>query len=195
MNKLDFNKRPLSWSQISCFEWNKDDWYKRYILNEKTDPSAELIFGKHFADSCEKKTPLAPVTLLSKVEQPFNVVFNGIPMVGYADTFCEVTKKKIGEYKTGKKKWDQKRADGHGQITMYALMNYITNKIRPEECEFFIEWIPTVQLGDFSIDFTEPIQVIHIKTKRTMKDILDFGARINNTIKEMGLYLEARQNA
>lgn len=188
-------KRPLSWSAMSSFEYDPEQWYRRYFLNEEQAPSAEMLFGKKFADACEARKPLAPVTLLCKMEQPFKVVFNKVPLVGYADTYCQKTKAHIGEYKTGKMKstgadsWDQKRVDEHGQITMYALMNYITNKKKPEDCKFFLEWVPTVQAGDFSIDLLKPVKVYHFDTKRTMRDILDFGARINRTVKAMQDYV------
>lgn len=182
--------RPLSWSAMSSFEYDPMQWYDNYIKGNKQAPSAEMLFGKKFADSCEARKPLAPVTMLSKMEQGFKVVFNGIPMVGFADTFDHVGKKKIGEYKTSKKIWTQKQVDQHGQITMYALFNYITSKIRPEDCRFFLECVQTEQAGDYSIRFVLPPnskvpKVYHFDTKRTMKDVLDFGVRINKTVQAM----------
>ncbi len=182
-------KRPLSWSAISSFEYDPEQWYRNYFLGQRDPASREMIFGSKFATSCENRKPLAPVTLLCKMEKEFSIVFNQIPLVGYADTFCEKTKCHTGEYKTGKKAWDQQRVDEHGQITMYSLMNYVKHKKKPEDCEFFLEWIPTCELGDFSIDFVRPIKVHHFKTKRTMRDVLDFGIRINETVKAMELYV------
>ena len=191
-------KRPLSWSSISSFEYDPEQWYQGYILGVKSI-SPELLFGAKFANSCEKRKPLRPVTMLSEMEHGFKVVFNGIPLVGFADTYCKVSKKKIGEYKTGVKKWDKKRVDEHGQITMYALMNYISHRIRPEDTRFFLEWIPTIKItqenGDYSkfdytIDFDpEYEKPVHFDTKRTMADILAFGSRINKVIAEMELYV------
>lgn len=187
----------MSWSQISSFEYDPEDWYRKYVLGMKDKPTPELLFGKAFADSCEIRKPLAPVKMLSKMEQPFEVEFDKIKLIGYLDTFDDVTFRDIGEYKSGVKKWDQKRADQHGQITMYALMNYLQNKIRPEECTFFLQWIPTQKIprenGDFSgfdydIDFLYPIEVRTFHTKRTMRDILEFGNRIKNVRKQMEAY-------
>jgi len=189
-NIKDFlKKRPLSWSAISSFEYDPEQWYNNYFLGKRQDPSAEMLFGGKFANSCEARKPLAPVTLLSKMEHGFKVVFNGIPLIGFADTYDEAGRKHIGEYKTGVKAWDQKRVDEHGQITMYALMNYVSHKIRPEDCRFFLEWIPTCKLGDYSIDFVQPIKVHKFETKRTMKDVLEFGARINKTVVAMENYV------
>lgn len=197
-----FIKRPLSWSQISCWEYSKEDWYNRYILNEKTKESPEMLFGKSLATSIENGKPIAPVTIIhpekivkgENVEHAFKVMFNGIPLIGFADTFDHKTFKQLGEFKSGKKAWDQKRVDGHGQLDMYLLANYITNKVQPSDVDCFLEWIPTEETGDFKIQFTTtPPTVVHFKTKRTMVDILNFGARINATVEAMQRYVDERQ--
>lgn len=183
-------KRPLSWSAMSSFEYDPEQWYQNYYLGNKTPPTPEMMFGSIFAKSCEARKPLAPVTLLSKMEQPFKVMFGKIPLVGYADTFDHKFKKKIGEYKTGVKPWDQKRANNHGQIKMYALMNFITSKIKPEHCKFFLEWVPTKQMGNYTIDFVRPIKVHHFDIKVTMADIIKFGQYINSTVENMQRFVD-----
>lgn len=189
--------RPVSWSFFSSFEYDPEQWYRKYVLGKPDRPSPEMEFGKKFADSCEARRPLAPVTLLSKVEQEFSTVFEGMPMIGFADTYDDVTKKAIGEFKTGVKPWDQKRVDDHGQITMYCLMNWLINKVRPEDTKLFLQWVPTRKIdqdgGDFSqhdyrVDFAMPIKVHTFNTKRTMKDVVVFGARIKRLYKEMDEY-------
>ncbi len=191
-------KRPLSWSSLSCFEYNPEEWYQRYPLGVKSAENAEMKFGKIFADSCEAGNPLRPVTVLSAVEHPFKVVFGKIHMVGFADTFDKDTKRRIGEYKTGVKPWTQKRVNEHGQIDMYLLMNFITNRVKPEEVKAFLEWIPTMRIdqengdfskGDYRVEFRAEDEVFHFDTKRTMSDILHFGARINKAVLEMQEYV------
>ncbi len=190
--------RPASWSFFSSYWYDKEQWYRKYVLGQPDKPSREMEFGKKFADSCEARKPLAPVTLLSKVEQEFRVSFNGMLLLGFADTFDSETKRETGEFKTGKWKsngdpaWTQKRVDEHGQITMYALMNYVTNKVRPEDCKFFLEWVPTVEGGDFQIQLAKPVKVFRFDTKRTMKDIADFGVLIKKTYEEMEEYCQKR---
>lgn len=198
VRKPVFDKsRPLSWSAISSFEYDKEQWYRKYVLGKPDPENEEMIFGKQFALSCESRRPLCPVRLLSKMEHKFEVVFAGIKLVGYADTFDDVTFRSLGEYKTGVKEWDQRRVDEHGQITLYALFNYVTNKVRPEDVDFFLQWIPTRKVnqenGDFSgsdyrIEFVDPKDVRTFHTKRTMEDIVKFGARIRKIYKEMEAY-------
>ena len=194
MNIKEFlQTRPLSWSAISSWEYDPEQWYKRYILNEKEPDSAAMLFGKELANSIENDKPLVPVTIIGKAEHQFKVVFNGIPLVGFVDNFCVETFRKLGEYKSGVKAWDQERADDHGQITMYLMMNYITNKVPPEEVECFLEWVPTEETGDFKVKFKEPVEVHKFHTKRTMTDIIRFGARINATVEAMQKYVDQKE--
>ncbi len=187
-------KRPASWSFFSSYWYDKEQWYRKYVLGKPDKASKEMEFGKIFAKSCEDRKPLAPVTLLSKMEHEFRVSFNGMLLLGYADAFDEKTKKETGEYKTGKWRasgepaWTQKRVDEHGQITMYALMNYITNKVKPDDCKFWLEWIPTIEGGDFKIQLAKPVKVFRFETKRTMKQVAEFGVLIHRTYIEMEEY-------
>lgn len=194
MNIKDLLKnRPLSWSSLSSFDYNPEEWFKRYILGEPTKPTAEMVFGKKIGTLLEKDPTFLPqVPRLSKMEHPFNVVFNGIPLVGYADSFCTETNRKLKEFKTGKKAWDQKRVDSHGQIDMYLFMHFITTKIPPEEVHVELVWMPTQENGDFSISFVPDIEknIKIFQTKRTMGQILQFGARINKTVEAMQEYVD-----
>lgn len=191
-----FKIRPLSWSQLSCWEYSQDQWYKRYVLNEKQPESAEMLFGKEVGKKLETDPTFLPmIERHSKMEHPFRVKFlDDIYLIGYADTFCDKTFKKLSEFKTGKKEWNQERVDKHGQIDMYLLMNYLTTKTRPEDVEVMLVWMPTQEFGNFKISFVEPIEhnIQMFKTKRTMTDILKFGKRITDTVKAMESYAQSR---
>jgi len=191
------NQRPLSWSAISSWNYSKEDWAKKYIDGEAPKSSKEMDWGKKIGKLLETDPAYLPqVPRHSKMEHKFSVNLSGIPLVGYADSFCDKSHKKLLEFKTGKKPWDQKRSDEHGQITMYCLMNYITNKIKPEDMDIALVWLPTQDNGDFSISFVEPIEenIKIFKTKRTMQDILLFASEIKRIYKEMEEYV-ANYNA
>jgi len=194
-----WKERALSWSQISSFEYDPEQWFQGYFMEQKSAENAEMKFGKYVGEKLASDPKYLPfVPRLSKFEHEFRVVFGKIPLVGFADSFCALERKKLYEYKTGVKKWDQKRADTHGQIDMYLLMHYITTKIRPEEVACKLVWLPTKrsESGDFevTISFIEPIEDNHkvFNTKRTMKDILAFGSRINSVYKKMEEYATER---
>jgi len=187
-----WKERPFSWSQISSYEYDPEQWYKRYVLKEETHETAEMKFGKMIGEKVANDPKYLPfIKRLNVSEHPFSVMFGKIPLVGYGDFYCSITRKKLQELKTGVKEWTQKRADEHGQIDMYLLMHFITEKIKPEDVECELIWLPTKRAegGDFNVNITlvEPVEKHHkiFKTKRTMADILTFGARINRTYKEM----------
>jgi len=124
------------------------------------------------------------------MQHAMKTTFSGIKLVGIADGYDPV-KKQLADFKTGKKKWDQARADETGQLSMYCLLLYLIDKIKPEDMELLIHWIPTKEVGDFSIDMVDPNVIYTFKTKRTMKDIRDFGARIKRVRNEMIAYAQS----
>lgn len=198
MTKPTFDKsRPLSWSAISSFEYDKEQWYRKYVLGERDEENAEMRFGKKIGERwASDPTYLPSVSRLNVFEHPFKVMFGKIPMIGFADNFCTETNARLKELKTGVKAWDQKRANEHGQIDMYLLMNYITNKVDPSTVECELVWLPTKrkESGDFKveIDFRDdPVVPQVFRTKRTMAQILAFGARINRVYGEMEAYAQA----
>ena len=186
----------ISWSSYSSFLWDKEQWYQVYVKGKKTK-SPELEFGKKIADSMSTKKPLAPFTRLAEVEHEFDEMFGKIRIVGSMDTFLKTRKSDnlpmkayCGEFKTGKKAWDQKRANEHGQLKMYALLLWLQMKIKPEDQTWCLEWIPTQETGDFKIEFVKPIKVHRFYVKITMIDILRFGSEVKKVHKEMTAYVK-----
>jgi len=191
--KLNFDERPLSWSAISSFEYNPEQWFRRYVLKEKQEESAEMKFGKEIGKKLETDPTFLPsIKRFSKMEHPFSATLDGIKMVGYADSFCDKTFKFLAEYKTGKREWTQERVDNHGQINMYLLMNWLINKIDPKDVETTLYWMPTQDFGNFDISFVKDIEknIKSFITKRTMTDILKFSIRIQDTVKKMQEYVD-----
>lgn len=183
-------ERPLSWSAISSFEYDPEQWYRRYVLGEKDAPSREMIFGKQVGERlASDPTYLPEVPRYPIFEHGLKTKWGELPLIGFVDGYDPTPPTPaLGEYKTGKRAWDQKRADTHGQIDMYLLMLWLTSKIKPESVQCFLHWMPTQEHGDFTIDFVSPFQVHTLPTKRTMVDILRFGERINQTYAAMQEY-------
>lgn len=182
----------VSWSSLSAFWYDKEQWYQVYYKGKKTKSPA-LTFGKKVADSMGTEKPLAPFTRLAEIEHEFDVMFGKIRVVGSMDSFEPPVKVgarcKAKEYKTGKVPWTQKRANEHGQLVCYALLLWLQMKIRPEDTEWSLEWCPTRETGDFKIDFVHPIRIHTFKVKITMADILRFGSKIKSTHAEMTSYV------
>ena len=189
--KENFKKRPLSWSQINNFKYNKEKWYEKYVLGieEKTN-TPEQEFGKIFAKSCEDRKPIAPVTLYSEVEYPIEATIFDIPMVGYIDTYEPM--KAFIDHKTGVKEWTYKRVREHGQLKMYALMLFLMFKVKPENLKIALEWVETKKENDV-ISFVEPVQVKHFDVDITMRDIMDFGLEIKDIVEDMDKYIKKHE--
>lgn len=197
MKKFDlttiYNKdRPLSHSALSSFDWNPHQWYRKYVLKELPEITPELAFG-----SMIDKRIQSDLTFLPELERypilqhEMRAVFNKIPLIGFADGF-DRERLLLKDDKTGRKKWDQKRADDTKQLTMYAFLLYLTEKIKPEKMTFQIDWLPTHYEGN-NIVFIEPMQIHTFKTKRNMKQVLEFGQYIKDTWAAMEEYCTRQQ--
>lgn len=207
MKKFDLTtiyneKRPLSWSAISSFEWNAGQWYRKYVLKELPEETPELRFGKMIDLKLQDDPSFLPeVPRYSLMQHNMRATFDGIPLVGVSDTYKpplhdSFTNKRVNipairDYKTGRRPWDQTRADETGQLTMYLGLLWLRDKIRPEDVECYIDWLPTHYV-DKKIALIEPVKVRTFKTKRTMHEVLTFMQRIKDTWNEMEDYA-ARQ--
>ena len=202
---LKWKKRVFSWSQMSSFEFDKEQWYKKYILGEAQKVSAEMDFGKEIGEKLASDPSFMPEVPRQKhMEYGIFVNLGDVGLVGYFDSFEDIPGGGVyplHEYKTGKKPWDQKRADNHGQITFYCLLLWLAKKINPRDVLPRIHWMPTEEKdqsfkdfmdGKRNIEFTKNVKPLTFETKRTMRDVLMFGARINQTIKEMEDYIKLR---
>lgn len=180
--------RPLSWSQISSFQYRPSAWYKKYVLGEEDPPSKEMLFGKEEGEKfANDPTYMPELPRLPVYEHELKFTFNGIPMIGYIDNFKPDTD--VAEFKTGRKKWDKKRVDQHGQIDLYCLGLWVTKKLHPEKLKFHLYWLPT-HIKDGEIAYVEPIKVHKFKANRTMADILRFGQKIIETRRLMEEYYD-----
>lgn len=206
-NKFDlttiYNKdRPMSWSAISAFEWNPSQWYKKYVLKELQEETPELRFGKMIDEKVQKDRKFLPKLVRYPIQQhKMRTEWKSIPLIGFSDQYAmpgtTVDHNKGGrilgniairDLKTGRKAWDQKRADETGQLTMYLFMLYLMNRnIDVAYAELYIDWLPT-HVDEGEITFIKPVKIHTFKTQRTMTQILQFGQRIEDTWKKMEEY-------
>lgn len=180
----------MSWSQLSSWEYNKEEWYKRYILDEKTEPTKAMLFGKEQGDKLAKEPTYMPqVPRLPISEHEMKAVFNKTSLVGYIDFYDGATS--FIELKTGKS-WTVKKANEHGQLAYYAMLLYLTRGIKPEALDIKLVWLETVELQDFSMSFIngEQTQPVIFQVKLTMLDVLNMMSRIKTARKEMAEYIK-----
>lgn len=185
------DKRPLSWSAISSFEYDKEQWYRNYVLGDRDPATKEMMFGSKIGIKIAKDKKFIPDLSRGKIfEYKLSGKLKGIPLIGYADSYTPHCL--LDEYKTGKKAWDQERADDHGQIDMYLLLLNLMHRVKPENIKCAIHWLPTIENGAFEIVFRDsPVKPVSFHTTRDMVQILKFGQRIERTYKAMQIYAES----
>lgn len=186
--------RPLSWSAISSFEYDPEQWYRKYALGQEDAATKEMLFGSEVGRKLASDPLYMPqVQRYPVFEYELKFNFGKIPMIGYIDGWDgeidhRTLKYALGEYKTGKKAWTQKRADEHGQFDTYLLGLWVTEKIDPYKVKLALHWMPTQENSDFSISFIDPKACRTFYTSRSMRDVLNFGIRINKVYKQMDEY-------
>lgn len=128
------------------------------------------------------------------LQEKLKAQFNGIPLINVPDGLEIDLKKLIAtvcDYKTGRNKWTQARADETGQLTMACLLLWLIYEIRPEDVDLYIYWLPTHTVKG-RVEFVEPGQFVTFKTRRTMKQVLEFGQHIVDTYLAMDEYARNR---
>lgn len=184
-----WKKRPYSWSQHQSFrDFDKEDWYKKYILGEPIPTNKRMLFGKVVGERIEKDPTYIPQLPRGLMEYGIEVDMGDIRLVGYMDAY-EPVSKTISEYKTSSKDgWSQDKVDKHNQLDFYCLLLMLKENTKPEEVTINLYHLVTIEEGDFSIKFASPFTLNIYQTNRTTRDILLFGAEIIKMRDEMEKY-------
>jgi len=188
-------KRPrdyISWSQLTAWEKGKDYYYDLYVLG-KSFKNKEMAFGSKIAEGLESGSDDPEVEFCriylpepSKREVEMIVeISKGLKVKIVMDGF---TKKKmlVDEYKTGKMKWNQNRADKHGQITLYDLALYEKFGRIPDNRLF---WIPTAEDSQGRIVLTGEIPY-RFSTQRSLSDLALMHERVAQADKEISNFFK-----
>lgn len=185
-----FLLRPLSYSSLSSWEWDKEQWYSSYILGIRST-SKQMTFGS-IIDQKIQSDPLFMPNLprYEHMQYKMTGIFSGIPLVCIADGVNLTKSYDVADYKTGVKPWTSKRAKDTKQLDMALLLLYINKKISPEKVALCIHWLPTTEDAEDTMKLISETEFVTIKTKRTMQDILNFGVYLKKTREKMIKYIE-----
>ena len=190
-------ERPLSYSAFSSFHYNPEQWYETYILGKRQE-SPELTFGSMIDKKIQDDPTFLPaLPRYEKMQYKMSAMIGkNIPIVGVPDGLNLTKSKDLCDFKTGRVKWDKKRADETDQLTWYLLLVYINLKLKPDDFKCFIHWLPTErkETGDFNVTISLiDNNVKTFETKRSMVDILKLIGRISSTIKEMEKFVNEHE--
>lgn len=191
--KLDFTSRPLSWSQISQFQYNPEIWYDKYILNKRTPTNAAMEFGTIVGRRLASEPGYLPE--IERIEggiyeKELRFKVGGINIIGYIDWF-HPDLKSLKEFKTGKS-WTKEKAEEHGQLKLYSLGLMIQENIKPEDLTIRLYSMETESRGDFTMTFVKGMKPVVHEVKLTTRDCLMFGAELLNIVKEMEEYVDSK---
>ncbi len=194
MTKQDFYRRfivrPLSYSQLSAWEYNKDEWYERYILNKRTPANAAMRAGTLIGDSIGTEKSLVPLLTPPGVkEYELRASLGDIHIVGYCDHYCPDTRT-LHENKTStsRVKWNQKSVDAHKQLDMYALMLFLTHDVLPNDLTIYLNYIPVIEGADMRYYLPDPVEFYQYATRRTDEHLVNMTRYIENTVQDMCAY-------
>lgn len=187
----------LSYSQISLFLKNKEDYYKRYILREKFEGNEYIDFGvkvgkalqeNEFSRFNKKESEiLSKVTRLDIFERKTILNYEDFYVIGFIDS-CSNDLSEIIDYKTGgKKKEFEYMKPEYNQLHYYALSIKQETGILPKKASVeFIRREGNLYRNQYlKVAIEDPIKInielsnevlkyVYNETKKIAKDIATF---------------------
>lgn len=191
---IQLPKGYLSYSQIQLWKADKKRYIELYFngRNELRLNNSGLAYGKIVADALERDVETddlltdTAISLIVKydtrdkeISTEIKTKHGYIPVIGRPDTLDSVTKA-FREYKTGRVKWTENKAQKHPQMIFYAMLIYLHYGVILKEA--YLDWIeteevdgvvkPTGRLETFRVTFTfEQIMECIAMTSRVAKEI------------------------
>lgn len=186
----------LSYSQVMLWQSDKER-YKEIFFNHNDGArfmNDSMAYGSIVADALENDeetgdllTDMA-ISLLVKydirdkeMEGILKTKDGDIKIVSHPDTMDSKTLA-LREYKTGKIKWTQKKADKWFQLKFYSMLIFVIHKKIPPKVH--LDWIETYRdLSDNKIKPTGHVESFEVKI--TMSDIINTMALVSRVAKEI----------
>lgn len=185
----------LSYSQVQLWLADKNR-YKEIFFNHNDNArfmNDGMAYGKVVADALENDqetgdllTDMAMSLLVKydirdkEMEGILKTKDGDIRIVSHPDTM-DSHSLAFREYKTGKVKWTQKKADNWFQLKFYAMLIFIIHgKVPPE---VHLDWIETFKDTDGEIKPTGRVETFKVKVG--MSDIINTMALVSRVAKEI----------
>lgn len=184
----------LSWSSVSAWEWDREEWYDQYVLGNRIVPNATMLAGIKIGQKlCTHPKFLPVVPRPSIYEHTLKVMLGKIQLTGHMDGWT-AEELILDEYKTSTnpKRWTQKKVDNHGQLTFYCLLLWLNDGIKPEDIRIRLSAILTEEKGEKVVLSKDKI-VKTFETKRTMVDLVKFMSYLEKVYNEMNEYVQKRK--
>ena len=169
------------------WEKDKEEYRRVYFRGERQYENGAMKYGSLIADAHETGEctgdPLIDLTLSGVPRYEHNnkefivdVVYQKgtVPVLFKPDSITGKMDKLI-ELKTGTSKWTQKKADEHGQITLYCLgVHVLTGEIPTAD----LVYAPTIKNAFGDRELTG--EIFTFRTERKLTDLLRMKKRIHD---------------
>jgi hypothetical protein len=155
MSKYNLPKHYLSYSAYALWKSSKEQFRKRYYLNEKPFETKETLFGKATDLHLDNGGHIDGVISYSHPQHKIEVEYKGLPLLGYLDAFnmedYRILERKTGhKCPKGKSPWDKIKVQKHVQLVWYScLVELKYGKVHPE---VILQWMET-EFQDKTIEF------------------------------------------
>ncbi len=123
---------------------SEDEYIRKYIHGEAARTSRYMEFGTAFAEVLEGADTTDDIVAMVKemvprykhcefeMESILKVKGREVKLFGKIDTYEGEPMHGFWDYKTGKVKWNQQKADKHGQLLFYQVMIWIKHRVIPK---------------------------------------------------------------
>lgn len=193
---INLPRKYISYSQIAMWKSAPERYKGKYFdgRDELDVINDSMVYGTKFADSLEHDMETGDTltdtatSLLKKYEvrdKEMRVDMktkNGwITLLGKPDTYNPETGE-FREYKTGKSKWTQSKAEKHLQLRFYAVVIYLLHGKVVKDC--YLDWVETHE----TMDGIQPTgRIESFKVKLGLPVILQTMAEIKKVAEEIEL--------
>lgn len=183
-----FKSKPLSWSSISSWKYNKQEWASKYLLGIQQKTNEKMEFGKRVGEllaNLPQGAFLPEVPRYPIFEHKLEFKIGKIPIIGYIDSFNDSPVAML-EYKTSSNdlKWTQKSANDHGQLMLYIAGLWLKYDVHPENIPCHLVWIPVDEDFDGKLKLSKRKPEI-FEVKKTKIEVLNFLSEVQSIYEEM----------
>ena len=205
-----FHPKPyLSFSQMTTFEMDPEEYIRQYIGKERRRPTKNMRYGSRMATGLEKGEASGDIILdmmMAKIpkfeimdkpvmsQKGLSVLFERDNVHVVVPTLADSKEiipllaipdtmradySAFKEYKTSVRRWTQKMADESGQITFYATAMWLVTSKIPGDIELVN--VPVMYGQNGALEPTG--EIVRRPTKRTMVDVVRMTGRIRKAWK------------
>ena len=195
----------ISYSQFEMVNRSEDEYVRKYIHGEAARTSRYMEFGTSFAKVLEGADTNDDIVAMVKemvprykhaefeIESILKAKGREVKLFGKIDTYDDAPTHRFLDYKTGKVKWTQEKANKSEQLLFYNTMIWIQHRVVSESG---IVWAETEDYTnpeepeDIDVVFTG--KVITFPVKHAHADVLKMMGKIFQTAERIE-YLYERE--